>query len=41
MLIAVSGWMNHRQLQVIAYLRENNSVTGEYASMTISAGDWP
>ena len=45
--IAVSGWMNHRQLQVIEYLREenrcfeNNWVSGECASMTISAGDWP
>jgi hypothetical protein len=47
LLIAVSGWMNHRQLQIIEYLREgigcfaNNSVDGECASMTISAGDWP
>jgi hypothetical protein len=47
LLIAVSGWMNHRQLQVIEYLREENrvlrenSVAGECASMTISAGDWP
>jgi hypothetical protein len=24
LLIAVSGWMNHRQLQVIEYLREEN-----------------
>jgi hypothetical protein len=26
LLIAVSGWMNHRQLQVIEYLREENRV---------------
>ena len=46
LLIAVSGWMNHRQLQVIEYLREenrvlHNSVAGECASMTIRAGEWP
>ena len=29
MLIAVSGWMNHRQLQVIDYLREENQVLRE------------
>jgi transposase InsO family protein len=29
MLIAVSGWMNHRQLQVIEYLREENRVLRE------------
>src|SRR5215471_11091484 len=29
MLIAVSGWMNCRQLQVIAYLREENRVLRE------------
>jgi transposase InsO family protein len=29
MLIAVSGWMNHRQLQVIHYLREENRVLRE------------
>src|SRR5215472_13642512 len=28
-LIAVSGWMNHRQLQVIEYLREENRVLRE------------
>ena len=42
----LSGWMNHRQLQVIEYLREENRVlrepvAGGCASMTISAGDWP
>jgi hypothetical protein len=47
LLIAVSGWMNHRQLQVIEYLREenrvfeNNWVSDECSSMTISALDWP
>jgi hypothetical protein len=29
MLIAVSGWMNYRQLQVIDYLREENRVLRE------------
>src|SRR5206468_6414595 len=29
MLIAVSGWMNQRQLQVIDYLREENRVLRE------------
>jgi hypothetical protein len=29
MLIAVSGWMNHRQRQVIEYLREENRVLRE------------
>jgi hypothetical protein len=29
MLIAVSGWMNCRQLQVIEYLREENRVLRE------------
>ena len=29
MLIAVSGWMNHRQRQVIDYLREENRVLRE------------
>ena len=29
MLIAVSGWMNHRQLQVIDYLREENRALRE------------
>ena len=29
MLIAVSGWMNHRQRQVIGYLREENRVLRE------------
>jgi len=28
-LIAVSGWMNQRQLQVIDYLREENRVMSE------------
>jgi hypothetical protein len=29
LLIAVSAWMNHRQLQVIEYLREENRVLRE------------
>jgi hypothetical protein len=29
LLIAISGWMNHRQLQVIEYLREENRVLRE------------
>ena len=47
MLIAASGWINHRQQQIIEYLREENRVlreqlgAGEYASTTISAEDWP
>jgi hypothetical protein len=28
-LIAVSGWMNHRQLQAIDYLHEENPVLRE------------
>ena len=28
-LIALTGWMNHRQLQVIEYLREENRVLRE------------
>ena len=28
-LIAVAGWMNQQQLQVIAYLREENRVLRE------------
>ncbi len=28
-LIAVAGWMNQRQLQMIEYLREENRVLGE------------
>jgi hypothetical protein len=45
LLIAVSGWMNQRQLQVIDYLREenrsfaSNSAIGDRVSITISAGD--
>jgi len=29
LLISVSGWMNHRQMQVIEYLREENRVLRE------------
>src|SRR3954465_1395888 len=29
LLIAIAGWMNHRQLQVIEYLREENRVLRE------------
>jgi len=29
MLIAAAGWMNQRQLRVIAYLREENRVLRE------------
>jgi hypothetical protein len=45
MLIAVAGWMNQRQLRVIAYLREENRVLREQlggrpcASTTTSAVD--
>jgi hypothetical protein len=34
LLIAVSGWMNHRQLQVIEYLREENRVFRDPARAT-------
>jgi hypothetical protein len=46
-LVAVGGWMNQHQLQIIDYLREENRVLREQlsgrrvASMTISAVDWP
>jgi hypothetical protein len=33
--IAVSGWMNHRQLQVIEYLREENRVLREANSSMV------
>jgi hypothetical protein len=26
LLLAVSGWMNHRRLQIVAYLRPENRV---------------
>jgi hypothetical protein len=29
LLIALAGWMNHRQLHVIEYLREENRVLRE------------
>src|SRR5436309_2623770 len=29
LLIAIAGWMNHKQLQVIEYLREENRVLRE------------
>ena len=46
-LMAVAGWMNQRQLQVIDYLREENRVLREQlgerrlASPMTSDGDWP
>ena len=46
-LIALAGWMNHRQYQVIDYLREENRVLREQLgeggcdSTMISDGDWP
>jgi hypothetical protein len=45
LLIAVSGWINQRQLEVIDYLRAENRflreqlAIGDCVSMTISAGD--
>jgi len=45
LLIAVAGWMNQRQLQMIDYLREetafcaSNSARGKCGSMTTNAGD--
>jgi len=45
LLIAVSGWMNQRQLQSLTiYARRtgsfaSNSAIGDCVSMTISAGD--
>jgi hypothetical protein len=47
LLIAVPGWMNQQQLQLIDYLREENRVLREqlaksdYASTMTSAADWP
>jgi hypothetical protein len=47
LLIAVSGWMNHRQLQVIEYLREENRVLREQLGgrrvrlNDNQRGDWP
>jgi hypothetical protein len=46
-LIALVGWMNHRQYQLIDYLREENLccgsswVNGTFDSTMISDGDWP
>ena len=46
-LIALAGWMNHRQYQVIDYLREENVFCGSSwakggcDSTMISGGDWP
>jgi len=36
-LIVVAGWMNQRQLQVIDYLREENRVLREHASLPLLA----
>ena len=36
-LIAVAGWMNQRQLQMIEYLREENRVLREQARRTTLA----
>ena len=47
LLIAVSGWMNQQQLQLIDYLCErteccaNNWAKGDYASTMTNAADWP
>jgi len=47
LLVAVSGWMNQRQLEVIDYLREENRVLREQlggadsASPMTNDGDWP
>ncbi len=30
LLVALAGWMNRRQLEVIAYLREENRVLKEH-----------
>ena len=35
LLIAVSAWMNHRQLQVIEYLREENRVLREQLRVAV------
>ena len=46
-LMAVAGWMNQRQLQVIDYLREENRVLREQLGerrlrfTDDSDGDWP
>ena len=47
LLIALAGWMNERQLQMIEYLREENRVLheqlgdGRCGSLITSAGVWP
>jgi hypothetical protein len=46
LLIAVSGWMNQQQLQLIDYLREENRVLrqqlgkSDHGSTMSSAADW-
>jgi hypothetical protein len=46
-LIALSGWMNQQQLELINYLREENRVLREqlggkrYGSTMTRAADWP
>jgi hypothetical protein len=46
-LLAVAGWMNQRQLQIIDYPRQENRVLREQlagggcGSTTTSAVDWP
>jgi hypothetical protein len=45
-LIAVSGWMNQQQLQLIDYLREEKVLRqqlgqGDYASTMTNVADWP
>jgi hypothetical protein len=46
-LIAVAGWMNQREYQMIDYLREenrfcaSNSASGGAGLTTINAVDWP
>jgi hypothetical protein len=46
-LIAVSGWMNQQQLQLIHSFREENRVLGsnwaesDYGSTVTSAAAWP
>jgi hypothetical protein len=47
LLIAMSGWMNQQQRELIDYLQEENRVLREqlgksdYASTMTSAADWP
>ena len=40
-LIAVSGWMNQQQLEVINYLREENRVLREQLGLNLAKAEIP